>query len=131
MGNGRSRSPNGSPTPRLDSSKSSSRKCQPHTMAAHHLKRTSPLFTFVSANKLPSGWSQEHIQMSQITSVCHQYEARIRSWERQAINLVKKVAENMKCCTDGKDKKIVHYKQCLTDKKAEQRACLEKMLKST
>jgi len=75
--------------------------------------------------------SQEHIQMSQITSVCHQYEARIRSWERQAINLVKKVAENMKCCTDGKDKKIEIYKKCLTDKKAEQRACLEKMLKST
>merc|ERR1719489_181507 len=58
--------------------------------------------------------SQEHIQMSQVTSVCHQYEARIKSWERQAINLVKKVAENMKCCTDGKDKKIVIYKKCLT-----------------
>merc|ERR1712042_277163 len=53
--------------------------------------------------------SQEHIQMSQVTSVCHQYEARIKSWERQAINLVKKVAENMKCCTDGMEKKIEIY----------------------
>jgi len=75
--------------------------------------------------------SQEHIQMSQVTSVCHQYEARIKSWERQAINLVKKVAENMKCCTDGMEKKIVIYKKCLTDKKTEQRECLKKMLEST
>merc|ERR1719376_140582 len=41
------------------------------------------------------------------------------------------VAENMKCCTDGKDKKIVIYKKCLADKKAEQKECLQKMLETT
>merc|ERR1712013_927317 len=70
-------------------------------------------------------------------SVCHQYEARIKSWERQAINLVKKMLET----TSAKhmvqfsaffvsvfgaapsNPKIValktHYKECI-DKKVEE-----------